>query len=105
MLAGEGSIKVARVACLQGHVCIAHEETPHPHDLQNVGPPPPCGPPSPQGRGLEINITPLSPRERARNQYYPSLPKGEGWKSKSQPSPRGEGARRRRAGEGSFSTP
>jgi len=24
------------------------EGTPHPHDMQNVGPPPPCGPPSPQ---------------------------------------------------------
>jgi sulfopropanediol 3-dehydrogenase len=27
------------------------EEPPHPHDLQHVGSPPPCGPPSPQGRG------------------------------------------------------
>jgi hypothetical protein len=35
----------------------------------------------------------------------PPLPKGEGENSKSQPSPRREGARRRRAGEGSLSTP
>jgi hypothetical protein len=35
----------------------------------------------------------------------PPLPKGEGEKSKSQPAHRGEGARRRRAGEGALSTP
>jgi len=39
---------------------------PHPHDKRNVGPPPPCGPPSPPG---------------------------EGQKSKSQPSPKGKGPR------------
>ena len=38
----------AGVANLQG---ITREETPHPHDLQNVGPPPPCGPPLPKGEG------------------------------------------------------
>jgi hypothetical protein len=43
---------------------------------------------------------PLTPRLAV-----PPLPKREGEKSKSQPSPRGDGARRRRAGEGSLSTP
>jgi len=43
---------------------------------------------------------PLAPRLAV-----PPLPKGEGEKSKSQPSPRGEGTRGRRAGEGFLSTP
>jgi hypothetical protein len=35
----------------------------------------------------------------------PPLPRGEGEKSGSHPSPKGEGARRRRAGEGSLRRP
>jgi len=41
----QGSVKVPGVAHLQSYGYIAHEGTPHPHDAQNVGPPPPCGPP------------------------------------------------------------
>ena len=47
----QGSVKVAGARYLRGHECITREETPHP---------PPCGPPSPQGRGREIKITPFS---------------------------------------------
>ena len=38
----QGSVKVAGVAYRYGHACITRDETPHP---------PPCGPPSPEGRG------------------------------------------------------
>jgi hypothetical protein len=48
----QGPVKVAGVAYLEGHVCITHEETPHPSRR--------CGTPSPQGRGIEIKITALS---------------------------------------------
>jgi hypothetical protein len=51
----QGSVKVAGVAYRYGHACITRDETPHP---------PPCGPPSPQGRETKIKITALSPRER-----------------------------------------
>jgi hypothetical protein len=50
---GQGSVKVAGVAYIIGHEYVTREETPHPHYLQNVGPPPPCGPPSPQGREIK----------------------------------------------------
>jgi hypothetical protein len=46
-----GSVKVAGVACLHRHDSITREESPHP---------PPCGPASPQDRGIEIKITALS---------------------------------------------
>src|SRR5271157_596218 len=50
-----GSVKAPDVAYLQSYGYITHEGTPHP---------PPCGPPSPQWRGIEIRIEALSPGER-----------------------------------------
>ena len=47
----QGSVKVAGVTYFWGHECITCEETPHP---------PPCGPPSPQGRGIETKTAALS---------------------------------------------
>jgi len=41
-ISAQGSVKVMGVAYRHGHKCITGEVTPHP---------PPCGPPSPQGRG------------------------------------------------------
>src|SRR5208282_6125519 len=48
------------------------EKTPHPHDKQNVGPPPPCGPPSPQGRGK-------SSKRVGHTGRTPALSEGRGW--------------------------
>src|SRR5271157_716605 len=50
-----GSVKAPGVANLPSYACITYDETPHP---------PPCGPPSPQGRGIEIRITTLNRGER-----------------------------------------
>ena len=45
---------------------------PSPHDKQNVGPPPPCGPPSPLRRGKLFFV-----RVRVARYFHPS-PRGEG---------------------------
>ena len=47
----QGPIKVPGVAYPQSYARITYEDTPHS---------PPCGPPSPHGRGIEIRITALS---------------------------------------------